>query len=180
MMRRIAEYMAALMLLAVIAASCKKEERELMFANQESKIESFVTKSLSDGSAVRVEYNGGSVRLVLTEGDDVDLNARGRVTFLYAGYNFTSGSISSSNMFATNNPDMKWNVSDSTVFQPFSVDMADNDLIEGLRSGLVGVKSGEECYIIFSGKYGLGKNRLGTIPANAPLAYHLWIQNVEN
>ena len=170
----------AFCLLVFAIAACKKEERELMYANQESKIEAFVTKCLAGTDTVRVEYNGGAVRIVLTEGKDVDLNERGKVTFLYAGYDFTDGSISATNMFATNNSAMDWNVSDTTIFQPVTVDMTDTDIVEGLRHGLVGVKSGEECYILFSGKYGLGKNKLGTIPANAPLAFHIWIQNVEN
>ena len=178
-MRKFAEY-ASVCLLMLATVACKKEERELMYTNQETKIETFVNKCLSDSSAVRVEYNGGSVRLVLTEGSDVDLNARGKVTFLYAGYDFSSGSISQANMFTTNNPDLSWNVSDSTVFQPVNVDMTQGSLMEGLQNGLIGVRAGEECYILFSGKYGLGKNKLGTIPANAPLAFHLWIQNVEN
>ena len=179
-MRKLAEYISVCLLALALAAACKKEERELMFANQETKIETFVNKCLTDSTATRVEYNGGAVRLVLTEGQDVDLNARGRVTFLYAGYNFTGGSISSANMFVTNNPDLSWDVSDSTVFQPVTVDMAAGSLMEGLQNGLIGVRAGEECYILFSGKYGLGKNKLGTIPANAPLAFHLWIQNIEN
>ncbi len=179
-MRKFAEYISVCLLTVAVAASCNKEEREIAYADQETKIETFVNRNLSDSTAVRVEYNGGAVRLVLTEGDDVDLNARGKVTFLYAGYNFTNGSIAQTAMFATNNPDLSWNVSDSTVFQPVTVDMADNDLMKGLQKGLLGVRAGEECYILFSGKYGLGTNKLGTIPANAPLAFHLWIQNVEN
>lgn len=179
-MKKLAGYISLCLLIAAVAAACKKEERELMYANQESKIEAFVTKSLADTNTVRVEYNGGAVRIVLTEGQDVDLNARGKVTFLYAGYDFTNGNISSAGMFATNNSAMSWNVSDTTVFQPVTVDMADTDIVEGLQHGLIGVRSGEECYILFSGKYGFGKDKLGTIPANAPLAFHLWIQNVEN
>ncbi len=179
-MRKLAEYISVCLLVLALAAACKKEERELTFANQETKIETFVNRCLTDSTAKRVEYNGGAVRLVLTEGQDVDLNARGKVTFLYAGYNFSGGSISSANMFVTNNPDLSWNVSDSTVFQPVTVDMAAGSLMEGLQNGLIGVRAGEECYILFSGKYGLGKNKIGTIPANAPLAFHLWIQNVEN
>ena len=179
-MKKFAGYVSLCLTLLVMTAACKKEERELMFTNQETKIEAYVQKCLSGGSATRVEYLDGAVRLVLTEGSDVDLNARGRVTFLYAGYDFTSGSIAETNMFATNNPSLSWNVSDSTVFQPVTVDMAEGSLMEGLQKGIIGVRAGEECYILFSGKYGLGKNRLGTIPANAPLAFHLWIQNVEN
>ena len=179
-MRKFAEYISLCLLIIAVSSACKKEERELAFANQETKIETFVNKCLTDSSATRVEYNGGAVRLVLTEGRDVDLNARGRVTFLYAGYDFTNGSIDQAKMFATNNPDLTWSVSDSTVFQPVTVDMSEGSLMKGLQNGLIGVKAGEECYIIFSGKYGLGKNKIGTIPANAPLAFHLWIQNVEN
>ncbi|MDO5442790.1 MAG: FKBP-type peptidyl-prolyl cis-trans isomerase, partial [Bacteroidia bacterium] len=103
---------------------------------------------------------------------------------LYAGYDFTGGSISNSKLFATNSMDFalsaKWSLSDSTVFAPLTVNLADKGVIEGLRLGLEGVKEGEECYILFSGKLAFGKEKNGTIPANSPLAFRVWVQNVEN
>ena len=63
---------------------------------------------------------------------------------------------------------------------PLEIDLTDKDVLDGLRYGLEGVREGEECYILFSGKYAFGKSKIGTIPANAPLAFRIWVQKVEN
>ena len=174
-----------ILLAACIAlASCTKESRELLYANQESKIEAFVQNQQKTDPDIRVEHNGGATRVVIVEGEGVELTARGKATVLFAGYNFTSGSVSNSTLFATNNADFassaKWALSDSAVFQPLELDLTDKDLLPGLRSGLEGVKEGEECYILFSGKHAFGKSKIGTIPANSPLAFRIWVQSVEN
>ena len=155
-----------------------------MYTEQEKKIENFVNARQKSDSTTRVEYNGGSTRVVVTEGDGLELNARGKVTILFAGYDFSTGSLSVQNMFVTNNYEFamsnNWNLTDGSLFDALEIDMKDKDVIEGLRNGLEGVKEGEECYILFTGKHAFGKNRLGTIPANAPLAYRIWVQTVEN
>ena len=56
----------------------------------------------------------------------------------------------------------------------------DKDIVPGLRRGLAGVKEGQECFILFSGKYGFGKHELGTIPANAALVYHIKVESISN
>lgn len=174
----------AALVAAVCLVSCTKQSREMMYTTQESKIESFVNGQLKSNPSLRVEYNGGSVRVVLNEGQGVELNARGKAGILYAGYDFTSGSLNNSNMFTTNSMDFalsaKWDISDSTAFSPLTIDLTDKGVIEGLRLGLEGVKEGEECYILFSGKHAFGKNKNGTIPANSPLAFRVWVQNIEN
>ena len=45
-MRKFAEY-ASVCLLMLATVACKKEERELMYTNQETKIETFVNKCLA-------------------------------------------------------------------------------------------------------------------------------------
>ena len=63
---------------------------------------------------------------------------------------------------------------------PVMLNLGEDELVEGLRNGLRGVRGGEECYILFSGKYGFGKKAFGTIPANSALAYHVWVESVSN
>ena len=58
--------------------------------------------------------------------------------------------------------------------------MRSNGLLEGLRNGLIGVRSGEECEIAFSGKYGFGNEIFGTIPVNSALLYKIWVIGVSN
>lgn len=176
-------------ILVVLAAmlpllSCTKQNREMIYTSQESRIESFVNNQLKSNPEARVEYNGGSVRIVLSEGSGVELTARGKATIHFAGYDFSGGNVNASSLFATNNYDfamsMKWELSDDSVYEPLVIDLTDKDVLEGLRLGLEGVKEGEECFILFSGKYAFGKNKNGTIPANAPLAFRIWVQSVEN
>jgi FKBP-type peptidyl-prolyl cis-trans isomerase len=178
-------YLASLLLASTALLSCTKESRELMYANQEERIEKFVVNQQSSNPDVRVVHNGGSTRVVISEGEGVEATARGKVSVYYAGYNFSSGSVSNSYLFATNNKDfassVNWKLTDDSLMsEPLEIDLADKDMLEGLRNGLAGVREGEECYILFSGKYAFGKNKIGTIPANSPLAFRIWVQQVEN
>ena len=174
-------------LLPVAAAallSCMKESRDLLYANQEAKIESFVEKQVSADADVRVVYNGGATRVVMVEGEGPELTPRGKAGVYYAGYDISNGSIGSSTLFATNSRDLAsasgWTLSDDSVFEVLELDLTDRGLLQGLRDGMEGVREGEECYILFNGKYAFGKSKIGTIPANAPLAFRIWVLSVEN
>lgn len=168
---------------AILACACTSESLQLTYSNQDQKIEAFVKKQVESNPGARAEYTGGVVRLVLAEGEGEALESGGTVSMYYAGYNFSSGSISDNALFATNNSDVakaaKWELSGDPSFDPIVLDMTEN-LIEGLKTGLVGVRRGEECYILFSGKHAFGKVPVGTIPAKAPLAFHIWVNDIEN
>ena len=58
--------------------------------------------------------------------------------------------------------------------------MSDAKLIPGLKDGLLGVKAGEECEILFSGKYGFGNENFGIIPANSAQLWTIWVVGVAN
>ena len=169
---------------SLFSVSCTKESRELLYANQEEKIESFVNKQLASNPDARVVHNGGATRVVTVEGEGVELTARGKAAVYYAGFNFNSGSVSNSSLFATNSRDFAssagWKLSDDSLFEVLELDLTDKDILRGLRDGLEGVREGEECYILFSGKYAFGKSKIGTIPANSPLAFRVWVQSVDN
>lgn len=169
-----------LFLAASCTVSCTKEARESAYARQEELIEKFIR---TQGDA-RVSYNAGSTRVTVSEGEGVELNARGKAAIYYAGYDFTSGSISSAKLFATNSENVassaKWNLSGDSLFEPVEVDLTDKDLLDGLRSGLEGVREGEECYILFSAKYAYGRSKAGTVPPNSPIAFHIWVDTIQN
>ena len=175
---------SALMAASMVLSSCVKESREMVYASQEKKIESFVESQTKSAPDTRVVYNSGSARVVISEGSGMELTARGRAGILFAGYDFSSGQVSTSYMFATNNYEFamssKWERSDESSYEVLEIDMTDKDILEGLVNGLEGVREGEDCYILFSGKHAFGKSRAGTIPANAPLAFRVWVQTVEN
>ena len=173
-----------LFLVALAFISCTGESVKLAYSNQAEKIDNYVKKELEKNPEKRAVVNNGIVRLVEVEGEGEELQEDGTVSFLYAGYDFSNFSITNSKLFATNSPDIareaKWEISDSTLLGEKIVSLKDNILIEGLQKGLVGVREGEECYIIFPGDRAFGENTLGTIPAYAPLAYHFWIKKIEN
>ena len=94
-----------------------------------------------------------------------------------------NGNINSANMFATNHEATataaKWELTDPD-YAIMEIDMKDSRLLEGVRNGLLGVKAGEECEILFCGKYGFGNSTFGMIPANSALAFKIWVVNVSN
>lgn len=168
---------------ALVLAACTKENEKTTFANQEKWIEQYVRNVTSDGK-VRVVHNKGSVRVVIAEGSGTDsTSSKSMISVLYAGYTMNSSNISTNNMFYTNNADVakgaNWVISDSTeVFRPDTLKLSNQSLVSGLRHGLEGVKPGEECMILFSGKHGFGDKTLGTISANSALAYHVWVKEL--
>lgn len=168
----------------VLLCACGKSSLETTFANQSTKIDSYVTKQMESHSEYRVVYEEGVVRMIIAEGEGEELAKGGKVTFYYAGYNFNNSSLTAASMFATNDADAagaaNWNLSDSTLFVPATITLGKDKIVKGLEIGLAGVKPGEDSYIFFSGKYGFGKNQLGTIPANAAICYHIRIEEVEN
>lgn len=180
--------MKAVKIIAVIFSAlaiyaCSKEEIKTTYSRQETNIESFVSSMMKTVDTAYVVYNKGVSRLVTVYGDEGDsLKSNGTVSFYYAGYVLTGTSVSNSNMFATNSSEIaaaaQWTLSDEDAFELKTVKLDDKDLVEGLKRGLVGVKPGQECYILFSGKYGFGKRPLGTIPANAALVYHIWVESI--
>lgn len=131
---------------------------------------------------LKVVHNNGSNRLILVEGQGEELGENGNVALYYAGYTF-NGSVSPSNLFVTNHQTTAeqagWELTDNQ-FNIYEINMHDTELIDGLRSGLTGVKEGEECEILFSGKYGFGNHTFGMIPANSALIYKIWVIGVSN
>lgn len=104
------------------------------------------------------------------------------LTFYYAGYTF-SGSVNPADMFTTNREasanDAGWDLTEGE-YDALTLNLKDDRLIPGLKKGLEGVKAGEECEIIFTGKYGFGNKTFGMIPANSALLYKIWVVSISN
>ena len=155
-----------------LALSCTKEDRNNTIVNQEESIDRYI--SSLDG--VRVIRNGGSNRIVYTEGTGADSLAVGdSVKFYYAGYVFSHGKGS---LFATNNPQ----IAQEKDF-PLSGDLEERILnggnfISGLANGLAGVKAGEKCDIVFSAKYGFGNTVVYNVPKLTPLIFEVWVEGI--
>ncbi len=177
----IASLLAAI---AVLASSCGKSEVENAYLRQDKDIESLVKSLAPEDSEATVDYIDGVVRVTVRHGEGPRLESDGTVSFLYAAHHINSSSLSPSNMFVTNSKEFaeasNWTVSDTTIFQVSTVNLAEESLVKGLEKGLAGVRAGDECYIMFNGKYGFGKHTVGVVPPNSALAYHLWISSVSD
>ena len=168
------------------AGSCVKEQLEATYTKQEDQIDSYITKNMtvSDGEGgtdtLRVVRNGGSNRLVRVEGTGEELREDGHLGFYYAGYIFNGGP---SSLFVTNHQataeQAGWNLTDAD-YALWEINITETELIDGLRKGLTGVRAGEVCEIIFSGKYGFGNTTFGMIPAKSALLYRIWVVSVTN
>lgn len=186
-----------MMMLCAAASSCMKEKLKTTYNAQEDSIDKYITgnmyakrtgvseKTGNDTTwtdTLRVIRNAGSNRLVLNEGMGEELQEGGNVAFYYAGYIF-KGSRSNGNLFITNHRqtalDAKWNLTEEN-YSLYQINLGQTELIEGLRNGLIGVRGGEECEILFSGQYAFGDNDFGIIPANSALLYHIWVEAVSN
>ena len=197
-----------LLVICLATGSCVKEKLETFYSKQDTQIDAYMTKARvvkrdsikleitpnaddptkNDTTKVKVEwedsldviYNKGAVRLVKTEGTGPALEEGGAVSFYYAGYVFTSNP---SSLFTTNHQETAagagFTLTDDE-YQIFEADMRSTRLLEGVRNGLIGVKSGEVCEIAFSGKYGFGDEVFGTIPVNSALLYKIWVIGVSN
>lgn len=172
-------------LLCIFLASCTGQSLQQTYDAQEKKIDSFIEAQTKDKEDAHVEYNGGSVRLVIQEGTgDAVLSDKGTVSFYYAGYLFTGSTPSSANLIATNRKESAdaagWQLTDESVYGVTTVSLEEGTLIKGLQNGLAGVREGEECWILFSGKYGYGKKAIGSVPSKSAQIYHIWVESISN
>ncbi len=171
-------------LLAVMTAgnSCIREKLEETYNKQEEQIDRYITDALGRNESYTVAYKDGSSRLTTKAGEGPELNSTGSVSFYYAGYTF-DGSIKPTGLFGTNHQataeEAKWDLTDPE-HSLMEINMKSGDLIDGVWNGLIGVRAGEECEILFSGKYGFGNSAFGTIPAKSALAFKIWVVGVSN
>ena len=174
-------------LICLISISCMKEKREATYTSQESKIDQYISskrpvRGENGTDSLRGEYYGGASRLILEEGDGEELQPGGMVSFYYAGYTFTNNKAIS-NLFTTNHEATAtaagWDLTDAD-YELLTIELNSADLMTGLKDGLKGVKSGEHCEILFSGKYGFGKKPIGIVSANSALLFEIWVEAVSN
>lgn len=189
------------LILCLAASSCVKEKLETIYKKQESQIDSYISKNntskrdstivYEDGTTKDttwtedrpVIYNNGSIRLVTKKGTGPKLSEDGAVSFYYAGYVFKGGAPGPATLFATNHQTTaetsRFELTDAD-YSIMEVNMAEAELLEGIRNGLAGVQSGEECEILFTAKYGYGNRTFGIIPVNSALHYRIWVVGVSN
>lgn len=179
-MKRISIYIITV--ICLICSSCVKEKLETIYNQQEDQINNYIEAALKKDTTYTSVNIEGANRLTYVHGEGEELDADGSITFYHAGYVFT-GSITAKNMFITNNKtsadDAQWELTDDE-YAPLTINLKDDELLPGLKHGLTGVKAGEECEILFSGKFGFGNKPFGIIPANSALLYKIWVVSISN
>ncbi len=173
-------------LAAALVAACTKQSLQTTFDKQTTYIENFISARMKADTNATLTISGSAYRLTLhdTLPAQRDSLQRGcKVSLYYGCYTLTSASISTSNLVATNLKELAkqagWTLSDTTRFKLDTLTL-DSSLLTGLADGLVGVQPKDEGFILFTGKYGYGKNERGMIPALSALAYYFWIDEIFN
>lgn len=187
-MKRVNNITSVLILSAIVCFSCTKEDKALTIADQEAKIESFITSRYPNNAVIR---NNGSNRIIVDScykaedpdkspaylaADTVAIGDTLRV--FYAGYIFTS---SPSTLFATNVETLATDAGFTLTDQDFSakeIAYLPGVLISGLEKGFSGMREGEHCLILFSAKEGYYDKTLFNIPKMSALAYEIWVDEV--
>ena len=184
-MKRSTLILAAGLAAAAIAA-CTKQSLQTTFDKQTTYIENFISARLKADTNATLTRNGGAYRVTLHDTlppERDSLKWGGKVSLYYGCFTLTSASLTSSNLIATNLKDLAkqagWSLSDTTRFKLDTLTL-DSALLTGLSDGLAGVQPWDEGYILFTGKYGYGKNERGMIPALSALAYYFWIDEIFN
>ena len=171
-MRRVFFHISLLIAAVILVASCSAEQ-ENAHATQIARIEQYIQKEMEKDPVLFYATNGDTFRLTRTAGEGKMLAPGDTLLFIYTGYGFSSYTFRDSDIFVTNDVDMDWKVTDSTLVEsaPAKIALGEDHVLEGLRLGLEGIKAGEVCEILFPSALGLGRTQVGTIPANSPLAY---------
>lgn len=152
--------------------SCTKEDRKNTIVNQEESIDRYIS-SLSN---VRIARNGGSNRIVYTEGTgDETLAAGDSIKFYYAGYIFSNGK---GQLFATNNEQVATDRDFPLEQSVKKCILSNSDLVAGLALGLVGAKAGEKCDVVFSAEYGYNNTVVYNVPKLSPLIFEVWVEEI--
>lgn len=183
-MKRSTLIFVTVLLLAGIGA-CTKEAQKATYDKQINYIESFIQNQMKLDTTATLVRNGGSYRLTLhdTLGLKDSLRPGGKVALYYACFTLTSGSISRTNLVATNLKSIAsqagWDLTDTTGYKLDTLVLNDK-LVKGLELGLNGVQDQDEAFILFTGENGFGNTERGTIPARSALVYAVWIEKIDN
>lgn len=152
--------------------ACAEQDRDVTIINQEASIDKYL-ESLSNNFEVISE--SGSNRVIIEEGNGEVAAVGDSVYFYYAGYIFNSGK---GNLFATNNKSVADKAEFTLINGVEGKVVGGDDLIKGLSKGLIGVKQGEQCNVIFSAKYGYDNESVYNVPKLSPLFFDIWIERV--
>lgn len=161
-----------ILLVLVAFASCTKQDRENAMADEEKRIDSYI----SSVSSIRVQRNMGVNRVVLREGVGIDtLSVGDSVKLYYSGYEFHR---TKSRLFVTN-VDSVANANNFLCMKsPLCIKLEKGSVIDGLFYGLQGMRVGEKSELVFTAKYGYGNTIVYNIPKLTSLIFEVEIVDI--
>jgi FKBP-type peptidyl-prolyl cis-trans isomerase len=160
---------------AVVVVSCEKQDNENTYVSQEQSIDKYITGLVSTYNYKVVRLNGSN-RVVISSGASADsLEAGDSLYFHYSGYLFSGGKGS---LFATNDTTVAKANSFVTDGAARKIVLGNDGFISGLHNGLHGVRTGENCYIIFSGKYVYGNSVMFNLSRLSPLLFDITVDKI--
>lgn len=164
------------LILFFIPLSCAKEEQLNLMSQQESAIDKYVNTLTNSGVVVE----DGVWRVVMEEGSGTTEAVAGDSLLInYAAYIFNSGK---GDLYDTNVKSVANEAGlemDFDLLQPRWVVVGKGKLLTGMDRGLISVKKGERCYVIFSARHGFGNTQIGLVPKMSPLLIEVWVVDVK-
>lgn len=161
--------------ITLVIVSCQKQDNENTYVSQEQSIDSYVTGLVSTNGYKVVRLNGSNRVIVKSSAAADSLETGDSLYFHYSGYVFSSGK---GDLFVTNDTAVARVNNFVTDGAAKKVVLGNDGLISGLHNGLHGVKTGEECYIVFSGKYGYGNSVMFNLSKLTPLLFDITVDKV--
>jgi FKBP-type peptidyl-prolyl cis-trans isomerase len=156
--------------------SCTSEDEQTTLTTEIDAIDTYVNTFIDAGNNVTI--NGGSSRIVKTEGSGNVVEKGDSVYFNYAGYIFSSGL---GTIFDTNIDSLSSVLGIDVYNRGFDngkVVAGKGELVKGLDLGIIGAKEGEYSYIVFPSDLGYGNTTNGIIPKMSSLIYEIWILDI--
>lgn len=172
---------------ALLLMSCSKQDIELIYINQETAIDKFIEQKYKDSTVVT---KGGARRIIMNKGFVLDtygnatypkdsLEYGDNIKLFYAAYIF--GNSGPTTIVATNVKEIAEKSGLELTepdFEMLDITYGEESFVEGLNSGIYGVRENEYSHIIFSSKYGFKNEFVAHIPKLSSLFYEVWIMNV--
>jgi FKBP-type peptidyl-prolyl cis-trans isomerase len=145
---------------------CTKEDEKNQLAQQAKSIDDFIKRDTADARSknkdtiITVTNKRATNRIVWNPGMGDTIAAGDTVAFAYIARIFSSGKGAI-----------------------FSADYSKNaagtgNYILGLDAGLVGMRTGEYAYIMFTSQYGYGNKEFSVIPKMSPLMFEVEIEYI--
>jgi len=147
-----------ILFIALMSVSCESDYESTLIT-QEENIDKYISENLKDFEVV---HNGGSNRVILSEGYGNPVEKGDIVDFSYEAY-----------IFGTNGPTSLYAKDDMR-----GVSIGEGNIIKGLDLGIIGTKQNEQDVILFSARYGYGKNAMNVVPEQSALLFLVKINSV--